>query len=85
MDGLGDRPGPGRKPRITQEQRSQIIALVKTTPPGRLRWEPWGEVAASGVRKLVDSGVWVAIATRRVSEGRRHAPSCSTAPAAASG
>jgi transposase len=46
LDGLGDRPGPGRKPRITQEQRSQIIALAKTTPPGRLHWEPWGELAA---------------------------------------
>src|SRR5918997_1545440 len=28
LDGLGDRPGPGRKPRISQAQRSQLIALV---------------------------------------------------------
>ncbi|MFC7642738.1 helix-turn-helix domain-containing protein [Streptosporangium lutulentum] len=42
IDGLGDRPGPGRRPRITQAERSRIIALVKTTPPGRLRWRPWG-------------------------------------------
>ncbi|MBB4938350.1 transposase [Streptosporangium album] len=46
IDGLGDRPGPGRRPRITQAERSQLIALVKTTPPGRLRWEPWGELEA---------------------------------------
>jgi transposase len=46
IDGLGDRPGPGRRPRITQAERSQIIALVKTTPPGRLRWRPWGELEA---------------------------------------
>ncbi|MBB4938194.1 transposase [Streptosporangium album] len=46
IDGLGDRPGPGRRPRITQAERSRLIALVKTTPPGRLRWEPWGELEA---------------------------------------
>ncbi len=36
IDGLGDRPGGGRKPRITQEERSRIIALVSKDPPGRL-------------------------------------------------
>jgi len=36
MDGLGDRPGAGRKPRITQQERSRIIALVSKDPPGRL-------------------------------------------------
>jgi transposase len=36
IDGLGDRPGAGRKPRITQEERSRIIALVSKDPPGRL-------------------------------------------------
>ncbi|GAA3524925.1 transposase [Streptosporangium album] len=46
IDGLGDRPGPGRRPRITQAERSRLIALVKTIPPGRLRWEPWGELEA---------------------------------------
>src|SRR5690349_19683337 len=37
VGGLGNRGGQGRKPRITQQQRSQIIALVATVPPGRLR------------------------------------------------
>ena len=37
IDGLGDRPGAGRKPRITQDERSRIIALVAKDPPGRLR------------------------------------------------
>jgi transposase len=37
LDGLGDRPGAGRKPRLTEHQRSQLIALVKQPPPGRLR------------------------------------------------
>ena len=36
LDGLGDRPGAGRKPRISQDQRSQLIALVASPPPGRL-------------------------------------------------
>jgi transposase len=37
LDGLGDRPGAGRKPRLTEHQRSQLIALVTQPPPGRLR------------------------------------------------
>ena len=36
IDGLGDRPGAGREPRITEDQRSRIIALVSKYPPGRL-------------------------------------------------
>ncbi|WP_158858161.1 helix-turn-helix domain-containing protein, partial [Streptomyces sp. NRRL B-1347] len=32
LDGLGDRPGCGRKRRITEDERSRIIALVKLTP-----------------------------------------------------
>jgi transposase len=35
LDGLGDRPGAGRKPRLSETERSTIIALVATTPPGR--------------------------------------------------
>ena len=36
VDGLGDRRGPGRKPRLTEAERSVIIGLVATPPPGRL-------------------------------------------------
>jgi len=36
IDGLGDRPGSGRRPRLTETERSTIIALVATPPPGRL-------------------------------------------------
>src|SRR5215831_12953503 len=46
VDGLGDRPGPGRRPRITQAGRSAIIALVKTTPPGKADWAG-GELTAA--------------------------------------
>ena len=37
LEGLGDRPGPGRKPRLTEEERGQIIALAKSPPPGALQ------------------------------------------------
>ena len=36
MDGLADRPGAGRRPRITEDERSRIIALVSKDPPGSL-------------------------------------------------
>jgi transposase len=36
LDGLGDRPGPGRKPRRTEAERSGSVGLVATPPPGRL-------------------------------------------------
>ena len=36
VDGLGDLPGGGRKPRLTEAERSQVLALAATPPPGRL-------------------------------------------------
>jgi transposase len=43
INGLGDRPGAGRKPRITEDERSRIIALVVSKdPPGKLLTEPGG-------------------------------------------
>ena len=47
LDGLGDRPGAGRTPRISQAQRSQLIALVAGPPPGRLVRDGAGELVAS--------------------------------------
>jgi transposase len=35
IDGLGDRPGAGRKPRLTEEERGKIVALARSTPPGK--------------------------------------------------
>jgi transposase len=46
LDGLGDRPGSGRKPRITETERSVIISLVGTDPPGRLVRGAGGELEA---------------------------------------
>ena len=36
IDGLRDRPRPGRTRRITEAERSRVIRLVATDPPGRL-------------------------------------------------
>src|SRR3712207_5614578 len=47
LDGLGDRPGAGRRPRIGQDQRSQLIALVASPPLGRLVRDGTGEVTAT--------------------------------------
>src|SRR3954451_19418348 len=47
LDGLGDRPGAGRKPRIGQAQRSQLIALVASPPPGRGVRDGAGELIAA--------------------------------------
>ena len=36
VDGVGDRPGPGRPRRLTETDRGWIIALARSAPPGRL-------------------------------------------------
>jgi transposase len=46
IDGLGDRPGAGRKRRITEAERSAIIALARSEPPGRLLRDGAGELSA---------------------------------------
>ena len=45
IDGLGDRPGQGRKPRPTENERSQIIALAKGSPLGAIIRESDGALA----------------------------------------
>lgn len=57
IDGLGDRPGPGRRPRLTERERSRIVALVKTTPPGRPVIDPWLEGLAAAEAEAGPS-VW---------------------------
>jgi transposase len=47
IDGFGDRPGAGRKPRLTEAECSQVIALVATDPPGRLVRQTDGTLAAA--------------------------------------
>ncbi|WP_131770119.1 helix-turn-helix domain-containing protein [Candidatus Protofrankia californiensis] len=47
LDGLGDRPGAGRKPRITEDERGRIIALARADPPGRPVRDDTGELSAA--------------------------------------
>ncbi|WP_307665753.1 helix-turn-helix domain-containing protein [Streptomyces sp. V1I1] len=47
VEGLEDLGGQGRKRRITEIERSRIIALVRTPPPGRLTVQPGGDLAAA--------------------------------------
>lgn len=46
IGGLGDRAGAGRKPRLSEAERSTIIGLVATPPPGRLMRDAGGDLAA---------------------------------------
>jgi transposase len=46
LDGLGTKPGSGRKPRLTELERSTILAQVKRLPPGKPTYELTGELAA---------------------------------------
>jgi transposase len=46
IGGLGDRPGAGRKRRITEAERSAIIALARSAPPWRLLRDGAGELPA---------------------------------------
>jgi transposase len=48
--GLGDRPGAGRRRRITEAQRSAIRALARSAPPGQLARDADGELSADDER-----------------------------------
>ncbi|WP_328665154.1 helix-turn-helix domain-containing protein [Streptomyces sp. NBC_00328] len=47
LEGLEDLGGQGGKRRITEAERSRIIALVKQVPPGRLEVQPGGDLWAA--------------------------------------
>src|SRR5829696_9614385 len=51
LDGLGDHPGPGRKPRLTEAERSIIVGLVTTAPPGRLLTPADGSLVARDLER----------------------------------
>lgn len=48
LDGLGMKPGSGRTPRLTEAERSAVIALVASPPPGRLVTYSDGTLAPAG-------------------------------------
>lgn len=47
LNGLGDRPGAGRKRRITEAERGRIIALARARPPGRPQRTAGGDLVAT--------------------------------------
>jgi transposase len=47
IDGLGDRPGGGRKPRLREEARGVLVALARATPPGQPVRARTGELSAA--------------------------------------
>jgi transposase len=51
LDGLGDHPGLGRKPRLTEAERSVIVGLVATQPPGRLITPADGTLVAADLER----------------------------------
>jgi transposase len=46
LEGLGDRPKPGRPRRLTADDDSKLIALVNQAPPGRLVTQRDGTMVA---------------------------------------
>lgn len=50
LDGLGDRPGAGRRPRLTEAERSTLVALARSTPAGRPVQRPDGTLTAADDR-----------------------------------
>ena len=46
LEGLGMKPGAGRKPRLSEQERSVILALVKAPPLGKPTYELTGELQA---------------------------------------
>jgi transposase len=46
LDGLGDRPRPGRQARLTEAERSRIIALATKPAPGSLQRQRDGTLEA---------------------------------------
>jgi transposase len=46
IDGLGDRPRSGRPRRLTETERSKLIALARKAPPGHLETQADGTMVA---------------------------------------
>ncbi|MFI9825949.1 helix-turn-helix domain-containing protein [Streptomyces sp. NPDC052013] len=46
LEGLEDRPVSGRPRRISEDERSRIVALVRQAPPGRMTRHDDGELGA---------------------------------------
>ena len=61
LDGLGHQPGAGRRPRLTEAERSTLVALARSTPTGRpIHW-PHGTLTSVDERPEAPRiGRWIA-------------------------
>jgi transposase len=53
-EGVGMKPGGGRKPRLTHEERRTILYLVQLPPPGKPTYEPTGELHVDDPQAAVE-------------------------------
>ena len=83
LDGLGDRPGGGRKPRLTEQERGRIIALARSVPPGKL--VRMGTSCALPGRRRRHSGAWLRSPAQRRSGASTLSAARSGASCAAKG
>jgi transposase len=58
LDGLGDRPGAGRKRRITEPERRALVALGALLPPGRLVLQPDGSLGPQDEAREEEPAHW---------------------------
>ena len=58
LDGLGDRPISGRPRRLSEAERSAIIALARSTPPGRPIRQPGGSLEPDALDPASEPASW---------------------------
>ena len=58
LDGLNDKVGRGRKPRVPMETVEQIIVKVTQPPPGRTRWSLRSMAKEVGVSRHTVHRIW---------------------------
>jgi len=96
LDGLGDRPGAGRKPRLTEQERGTIIALARAAHDKGIqversqirrillkegiRWRHPRSWAQSTDREFVPKGRGSSLSTPTRQRERRSSPSTSLVP-----
>ena len=59
LEGLGDRPGPGRKPRLTEAERGAIIALASVCAAGQADAPVGRELGRAGRSGSPPTGRWI--------------------------
>lgn len=70
LDGLGDRPGAGRKRRITETERSLLVSLVAKVPPGRLVRQPDGSLGPQDEAREEEPAHWTLNALTQAARAR---------------